>query len=247
MTCSPSPEKLASFSNAGRLARARLQPRPVGIDSATFGRRLAAAAVAQTEDLVIYTARYQPMAYPLGDVMPLHGACIDVVIRAYRTLGIDLQEEIQRGRPARGDTNIDHRRTENLRRFLDRQGASLPITSFPENYKPGDIVTYHRPFSRISTSHIAVVTDVLAATGRPMIVHNRGYGPQLEDALFVDRITGHYRYTGPPAQATAKTEVTPRTKPADAGAATNAPIERARYPGATGILPTRHAAERQAR
>jgi hypothetical protein len=29
-----------------------------------------------------------------------------------------------------------------------------------------------------------------------MIVHNRGWGPQLEDALFVDRITGHYRYRG---------------------------------------------------
>ena len=71
---------------------------------------------------------------------------------------------------------------------------------FPEDYKPGDIVTYYRPFSRVSNSHIAIVTDILAPTGRPMIVHNRGYGPQLEDALFVDRITGHYRYHGPGVQ-----------------------------------------------
>jgi hypothetical protein len=28
-----------------------------------------------------------------------------------------------------------------------------------------------------------------------MIVHNRGWGPQLEDALFRNQITGHYRFT----------------------------------------------------
>jgi len=194
--CAPSPGVLASFSNAGRLARAPRASRLTGADAETFGKRISAAALAQTQDLVIYTARYQAMAYPMGDVLALHGACIDVLIRAYRSVGIDLQEEIQRGRPSRGDTNIEHRRTENMRRFLERNGASLPVTDFPENYKPGDIVTYHRPHSRVSTSHIAIVTDVLAPTGRPMIVHNRGYGPQLEDALFVDRITGHYRYMG---------------------------------------------------
>jgi hypothetical protein len=29
-----------------------------------------------------------------------------------------------------------------------------------------------------------------------MIIHNRGWGAQIEDALFVDRITGHYRFSG---------------------------------------------------
>ena len=241
-TCSPSPEKLASFANVGRLARARLHPRLLGIDGATFGRRLAAAAVAQTEDLVIYTARYQAMAYPLGDVMPLHGACIDVVIRAYRTLGIDLQEEIQKGRTSRGDTNIDHRRTENLRRFLDRAGASLPISSFPEDYKPGDIVTYHRPFSRISTSHIAVVTDVIGPSRRPMIVHNRGYGPQIEDALFVDRITGHYRYLGPPTSAASPAR--PGAAPRTGSGTSTAPIERANFPAASTDVRAQRAASK---
>lgn len=241
-TCAPSPDRLASFASVGRLARAKPLPRLVGVDAATFGRRLAAAAVAQTQDLVIYTARYQPMAYPMGDVMPLYGACIDVVIRAYRALGIDLQEEIQRGRPARGDTNIDHRRTENMRRFLERAGASLPVTNFPEDYKPGDIVTYSRPFSRVSTSHIAVVSDVLAPSRRPMIVHNRGYGPQLEDALFVDRITGHYRYMGPPPQAA---EAKPATPAGDRSAAGVDRIERTSYPATTAAIRAHRAAERQ--
>ncbi len=237
--CLPTGAQLAAFSSVGRLARARRQPLLAGVDAETFGRRLSDAAVAQSRDLVIYTARYQPMAYPMGDVVPLHGACIDVIIRAYRVLGIDLQEEVQKARGRRGDPNIDHRRTENMRKFLATQGASLPITNFPEDYKPGDIVTYHRPFSRISTSHIAVVTDVLAPTGRPMIVHNRGYGAQLEDALFVDRITGHYRYMGPTG--------TPAKSAASSSSATapDAPVVRASLPSrqARAQQPTPVAAE----
>jgi uncharacterized protein YijF (DUF1287 family) len=213
--CRPTGEQLAAFSSIGRMVRAPRRPLLTGVDADTFGRRLSEAAVAQTRDLVVYSARYQAMAYPMGDVVPFYGACIDVVIRAYRQLGIDLQEEVQKARGRRGDTNIDHRRTENMRRFLEQKGASLPITHFPESYKPGDIVTYHRPFSRVSTSHIAIVTDIIAPSGRPMIVHNRGYGAQLEDALFVDRITGHYRYQGPttPTQSSAAQKPTGQTAP----------------------------------
>lgn len=198
--CTPTPARLASFSATGRMSRAPRMPVADSSDPAAFGRKLAAAARAQAGDLVIYSARYHPMAFPMGDMPSMYGACTDVIIRAYRALGIDLQELVQRTRSGRGDPNIDHRRTETLRTFFTRQGASLPISSFPEDYKPGDIVTYHRPFSRVSSSHIAVVSDVLAPSGRPMIVHNRGWGPQLEDALFVDRITGHYRYLGRPSE-----------------------------------------------
>ncbi len=165
----------------------------------TVGDRLAAAARAQTDEFVIYNGRYRAIAYPMGDVPPLFGVCTDVIVRAYRAIGIDLQELVRRAGIGSGDTNIDHRRTETLRRFFARRGETLPITSFPEDYQPGDIVTYHRPQNRRTQSHIAIVSDVLAPSGRPMIVHNRGWGPQLEDALFVDRITGHYRFQPAPA------------------------------------------------
>ncbi len=151
--------------------------------------------------MVVYSARYQVMAYPMGDVLPLHGACTDLVIRAYRAVGVDLQALVQRARSGKGDPNIDHRRTSTLRRYFERFGASLPVSAFPEDYKPGDIVTYHRPYGRISNAHIAIVSDVLTPKGRPMVVHNRGYGPQLEDALFADPITGHYRFDGQTAAA----------------------------------------------
>lgn len=177
----------------------RPEPRPRFEGSKSpeaFGRGLAAAAAEQTKDFVIYSARYQQLAYPMGDVAPLYGACSDVIIRAYRSLGIDLQDLVQRTKVGSGDRSIDHRRTETLRVLFTRFGESLPVTSFPEDYKPGDIVTYFRPFSRVSRSHIAIVSDRLAPSGRPLIIHNRGYGPQFEDALFVDRITGHYRFDG---------------------------------------------------
>ena len=174
----------------------RIGARPAHLDPQAFGLALAAAAKAQTGELVVYNARYMRISYPGGDVPALYGVCTDVVVRAYRTLGIDLQELIRTTRSGRGDPSIDHRRVEVVRRFLEKHGASLPITDHPEDYLPGDIVTYYRPQNRSSTSHIAIVTDVVAPSGRYMIAHNRGWGTQLEDALFVDKITGHYRFTG---------------------------------------------------
>jgi uncharacterized protein YijF (DUF1287 family) len=164
-----------------------------------FALRLAAAAEAQIGQFVIYNDAYRSISYPMGDVPSLFGVCTDVIVRAYRTVGLDLQALVHQARAGRGDTNIDHRRTETLRRFFAAHGEIIPVTTYPEDYRPGDIVTYYRPQNRGARAHIAMVSSVIASSGRPMIVHNRGWGPQLEDALFVDQITGHYRYRGPPA------------------------------------------------
>ena len=162
----------------------------------SFGPALARAAISQTRDFVIYNDRYRAISYPGGDVSPLYGVCTDVVIRAYRALGIDLQQRVAQARIGSADTNINHRRTDVLRVFFARFGKSLPLSTYAEDYLPGDIVTYYRPQNRHSRSHIAVVSDVVAPSGRYMIVHNRGWGVQLEDGLFVDALTGHYRYEG---------------------------------------------------
>lgn len=161
-----------------------------------FGRALAAAALKQTTDFVVYTDKYRRLSFPMGDVPSLFGVCTDVVIRAYRAVGIDLQADIHTAHIGSADTSIAHRRTFTLRRYFASRGASLAITDYPEDFLPGDVVTYDRPQNRGSRDHIAIVADVTAPSGRPMIVHNRGWGPQLEDALFVDRITGHYRFRG---------------------------------------------------
>ncbi len=171
-------------------------------DPEAFGHALAASARKQLGDFVIYTDKYHLISYPRGDVPALYGVCTDVIIRAYHGVGLDLQELVHKAKVGIGDANIDHRRVKTLRRFFKKFGETLPISEFAEDYEPGDIVTYYRPQNRGSNNHIAIVSDVYAPSGRPMIIHNRGWGPQQEDALFVDEITGHFRFTGaklPPA------------------------------------------------
>jgi len=182
-----------------------------------FGTQLAQAALERTRHRVTYDGSYFTMAYPNGDV-PVHlGVCTDVVIRSYRALGVDLQqavhEDIARHFDAypsrriwgltRPDPNIDHRRVPNLQMFFVRNGEALPVSSQPETYRPGDLVTWRLPGN---LPHIGIVSDRFGAEGRLLIVHNIGAGPRLEDVLFRFPITGHYRYRpedpGGPSDAT---------------------------------------------
>ena len=161
-----------------------------------FGAALAAVARRQTSHFVFYNPAYMKIGYPMGDVPAYFGVCTDVVVRAYRRLGIDLQVQVHKSGAGSGDTNIDHRRVEVLRRFFARAGTSLPLSANPADYKPGDIVTYYMPNGWLSKTHIAIVAAEKTATGVPLIVHNRGWGVQAEDWLFAEKITGHFRYSG---------------------------------------------------
>lgn len=203
-----------------------------------FGQRLAAAAAAQTAHFVIYDDKYRQIARAGGDVPALYGVCTDVIVRAYRSVGIDLQTLVQASRVGAGDPNIDHRRTETLRRYFARYGKSLPITAHGEDYQPGDIVTYWRPQNSGSRSHIAIVSATLGPSGRPMIIHNRGWGPQLEDGLFVDRVTGHYRYDGgsrPPLPPQLVTTPARPFSPASAAMPATLRAADTAVPGAAGL------------
>src|SRR5512143_590462 len=116
--------------------------------SPSFTDRLVAAAVSQTGSHVTYDGSYRRIAYPGGDVPASIGVCTDVVIRAYRAVGIDLQVKVhddmvaafrdypQLWRMAGPDSNIDHRRVPNLQTFFRRHGRSLPVTSDPGGYSP---------------------------------------------------------------------------------------------------------------
>ena len=193
--CRPEPGLLAGAKTRRNVVPVSADP-GLAEDPERFGLALSAAAKEQTKELVVYNAAYMTIAYPRGDVPMQFGVCTDVVIRAYRALNIDLQELVHLSRAAGSDPNIDHRRTELLRKFFATYGEQLAVSPYIEDYRPGDIVTYYRPQNKSSTAHIAIVTDEIAPTGRPMIAHNRGWGVQLEDALFVDQMTGHYRFRG---------------------------------------------------
>jgi uncharacterized protein YijF (DUF1287 family) len=79
--------------------------------------------------------------------------------------------------------------------FFERKGETLPVTARAEDYAPGDLVTWD--LGR-GVPHIGIVVDQKSRqSGRSMIVHNIGEGPQMEDVLFSWKIIGHYRYFGP--------------------------------------------------
>jgi uncharacterized protein len=197
---------LAALTAAAAVTTASADPSPL---PEAFAARLIAAGVAQTAQHVTYDGSYRRIAYPNGDVPADVGVCTDVVIRAYRKVGIDLQLKVHEDMTAafaayprqwgmRGpDANIDHRRVPNLQTFFRRRGAALPVSRRPEDYRAGDLVTWMLPGN---LPHIGLVTDRRAADGHtPLIVHNIGRGPEVEDSLFTYPITGHYRYREPAA------------------------------------------------
>jgi uncharacterized protein YijF (DUF1287 family) len=74
------------------------------------------------------------------------------------------------------------------------QLIAAAATSDPRDYAAGDLVTWMLPGN---LPHIGIVTDRRTADGRrPIIVHNIGNGPELEDMLLSFPITGRYRYRG---------------------------------------------------
>jgi uncharacterized protein len=184
-------------------------PPAVSLANRDFLQKLVAAAIERTHHIVRYDPAYVRIPYPNGDVPPDTGVCTDEIIRAYRAVGVDLQKEVhedmlhnfsaypnqRRWLLAHTDTNIDHRRVPNLMAFFSRKGESLPVSARAEEYTPGDLVTWD--LGR-NVPHIGIVVDRKSPqTGRYLIVHNIGRGPQMENVLFNWKITGHYRYFGP--------------------------------------------------
>ncbi len=180
--------------------------RPTAQPDATFTQALIQAAVGQTSTPVTYDGSYRRIAYPGGDVPANIGVCTDVIVRAYRAVGIDLQVQVHEDMKAafssypqiwglsRADPNIDHRRVPNLQTYFRRRGAQLPVSRNAADYQPGDLVTWMLPGN---LPHIGLVTDQRSQDGeRLLIVHNIGRGPQIEDMLFDYPVSGHYRYRG---------------------------------------------------
>ncbi|MFZ1387311.1 MAG: DUF1287 domain-containing protein [Thiolinea sp.] len=161
----------------------------------------------QTKVTRSYDPAYVKLAYPNGDVDQSTGVCTDVVIRAFRAQGIDLQKRVHedmrkafKNYPRKWglrtpDTNIDHRRVPNLMTYFDRQGKALPVTEDPDNYKSGDLVVWELPSGQ---EHIGVVlAERSNDEARPLIGHNVGEGANVDDVLFAWPIRGHYRYFEP--------------------------------------------------
>ena len=168
-----------------------------GIDPA----QIVAAARKQIGVTMGYDPEYRVLGYPGGDVPLSTGVCTDVVTRALREQGVDLQravhEDMQRHFAEyphqwglkTPDANIDHRRVPNLMTYFKRRGWERPITGQGSDYLPGDVVTWNLGGG---TTHIGVVSDT-PGRAAPMVIHNIGQGTREEDVLFAFKIIGHYR------------------------------------------------------
>ena len=172
----------------------------------TFDEDIADALIDRTTHNITYNGAYYSIAYPGGDVPSNIGVCTDVIIRAYRQLGVDLQKNVHEDMQAhftqypskriwglsKPDKNIDHRRVPNLQVYFQKHGAVLAKSTNPKDYNVGDIVTWMLPGN---LPHIGMVVSESSGEGdNPLIVHNIGRGPEKSDMLFAYPITGHYRY-----------------------------------------------------
>jgi len=177
----------------------------IGFSQTSISQKdLSSSALELTNQKVVYDPTYFSIDYPNGDIPSNKGVCTDVIIRAYRSLGIDLQKEVHEDMKDNfsaypkiwglktTDKNIDHRRVPNLMTFFKRKGAEIPISMNPSDYVPGDIISWNLGGA---ITHIGIVTDKKSSDGkRNLIVHNIGKGQVLEDCLFDFKIIGHYRY-----------------------------------------------------
>lgn len=167
----------------------------------------------QTTQEIKYNPAYVKINYPDGDVPSNTGVCTDVIIRAYRSaLNFDFQSAINKDMKKIGfrqypqnwglnrpDSNIDHRRVPNMKKFLERHGEKIPLVSGHgdySQYKPGDIVTL-KLGGRVA--HIGIVSNKKLIWGQdeiPQIIHHTGSGLLENDLLHPkDNIDGHYRFT----------------------------------------------------
>lgn len=162
-------------------------------------------ARAQIGVVTEYDTSYYQNAYPPAN----KGACADVIWRTLKDAGYDFKTMIDtdmkkypdhyKKEPV-PDSNINFRRVENIRVFLDKYAQKLPTEVIPfdesnlSEWQGGDIVTYAQIPGGLW--HVAVISDKRREDGVPLLIHNYGRGVK-EDNYLLDwptQITGHYRW-----------------------------------------------------
>jgi len=204
LTVSACQQRQMHTLNQGPAVPPRPKLKPLAGNASPQLKQMLDGAIAQAGVTTEYDPAYVALEYPGGDVPEKTGVCSDVVVRAFRKAGIDLQKEVHEDMQAARssystkwgsnapDKNIDHRRVLNLMKYFERQGKSLPISDDADDYQPGDIVAWELSSG---VDHIGIVTNMMSdSDGRLLIVHNIGAGTRIEDVLLDWTIKGHYRY-----------------------------------------------------
>ena len=178
---------------------------PLAPQSASAAKILAGA---KSQIGTRYDASYREISYPMGDVDESKGACTDVVIRALRAAGYDLQKRVHDDMTARWNaypktwgleapnTNIDHRRVPNQMVYLRRWGRELPRGTSGKalkSWQPGDIVYWNTGNAGNTRLHTGIVSDTRDGRGLPYVIHNGSICIE-DDALDRWPIIGHFRF-----------------------------------------------------
>jgi uncharacterized protein YijF (DUF1287 family) len=151
-----------------------------------------------------YRDRYVEIPYPGGDVPRSEGVCTDVIIRALRNAGIDLQREVHedlaRARAAypmveKIDASINHRRVRTVVRWFERHFEAI---SPQRDFQSGDVVFFDTFPDRPGPEHLGIVSDRAGPCGRPMIINHWTVGTaEAEmDLLGWVGVTHHFRVPG---------------------------------------------------
>lgn len=160
-------------------------------------RTIVARARLEVERGVRYDASYVVIPFPYGDVPSDVGACADLVVRSFRTVGVDLQSLVQDDMAAypeeyagkAGDPNIDHRRVSVLFVYFQRHALALGDVMAA---RPADVLFFARA-NGSSPTHVAMVSDRVGPRGWPLILQNGG--PVATESDAIDRMVriGHFR------------------------------------------------------
>jgi len=196
--------------------------------AATFAERVVERAKLEAINHVDYDASYYVLPFPAGDLPADKGCCTDLVIRAYRNAGIDLQKEVHEDYrqhpadyPVSGPEELTHRRCRNLLVWFRRHAEERPAGLEPEQLKdcrPGDIVFINfERFNARYPDHIAVVSERPFLDGVPYVYDN--LGPEAAERLLTSFPIVHSRFRWKDDKALepiAPRYAQPKTQPASA-------------------------------
>jgi uncharacterized protein YijF (DUF1287 family) len=179
---------------------------PDPLDLLIGGKKEVLNAEAYTPEAEDYIA----LKYPMGDVPRTIGVCTDVIVRAVRNSGLDLQqalhEDIQRAKRAypmvkgNGDANIDQRRVGTLLpyflRHWERHGAKLDDPADP--LRPGDVILMDTFPNRAGPDHIGILSDQVDDQGLPLVINNWTDGTVVAEMDLLTFVPVLYRFRLPP-------------------------------------------------
>jgi uncharacterized protein YijF (DUF1287 family) len=149
---------------------------------------------------------YVALSYPGGDVPRHQGVCTDVIVRAVRNAGLDLQrdlhEDIIKRRKAfpmikkNADANIDQRRVGTLLPYFKKHWEShaAKLDDPQDPLRPGDIILMDTFPSRSGPDHIGIISDTLGPGGLPLVINAWDTGTVTSEMDLLSFVPVLYRF-----------------------------------------------------